>query len=52
MILRYEAIEDAIGRVSSFAQLLFAANRDDPVVGQFYQGIQERVTTIDRKSVV
>ena len=30
MIERYEAIEDGIGRVSSFAQLLFAANRDDP----------------------
>ncbi len=49
MIRRYEAIEDGIGRVSSFAQLLFAANRDDPIVGQFYQGIQERVTTIGTK---
>jgi oligoendopeptidase F len=49
MIERYEAIENGIGRVSSFAQLLFAANRDDPIVGQFYQGIQERVTTIGTK---
>ena len=30
MIERYEAIEDGTGRVFSFAQLLFAANRDDP----------------------
>ena len=46
MIERYEAIEDRIGRVLSFAQLLFAAHRDDPKVGQFYQGVQERVTAI------
>ena len=46
---RYEAIEDRIGRVFSFAQLLFAAHRDDPKVGQFYQGVQERVTAIDTR---
>ena len=46
MIERYEAIEDRIGRILSFAQLLFAAHRDDPKVGQFYQGVQERVTAI------
>ena len=46
LIERYEALEDRIGRVFSFAQLLFAAKRDDPSVGRFYQGVQERVTTI------
>ena len=46
MIDRYEAIEDRIGRVFSFAQLLFAAHRDDPKIGQFYQGVEERVTAI------
>jgi oligoendopeptidase F len=46
LLERYEAIEDRIGRVFSFAQLLFAAHRDDPKVGQFYQGVQERVTAI------
>lgn len=49
MLERYEAIEDRIGRVYSFAQLLFAANRDDANVGRFYQGIQERVTSIGTK---
>jgi oligoendopeptidase F len=49
MLERYEAIEDRIGRVSSFAQLLFAADRDNPMVGRFYQGIQERVTAIGTK---
>ena len=46
MIERYETLEDRIGRVTSFAQLLFAAHRDDPKIGQFYQGVQERVTGI------
>ena len=46
MIRRYEALEDRIGRLFSFAQLLFAADRDNPAVGQFYQGVQERVTAI------
>ncbi len=46
LIERYEAIEDRLGRVFSFAQLLFAAHRDDVRVGQFYQGVQERVTAI------
>jgi oligoendopeptidase F len=46
MIQRYEAIEDRVGRAFSFAQLLFAAHRDDPIIGRFYQGVQERVTAI------
>ncbi len=46
MIARYETIEDGTGRLLSFAQLLFAANRDDAAVGQFYQKIQERITAI------
>ncbi len=46
MIERYEVLEDRIGRVTSFSQLLFAAHRDDPKIGQFYQGVQERATGI------
>lgn len=49
LLERYEAIEDRVGRVYSYAQLLFAANRDDPAVGRFYQGVQERVTAIGTK---
>jgi oligoendopeptidase F len=49
LLERYEALEDRIGRVASFAQLLFAANRDDAEAGRFYQGIQERVTAIGTK---
>ena len=46
MIERYEELEDRLGRAMSYAQLLFAAQRDDATVGRFYQGIQERATTI------
>ena len=46
MIERYEEFEDRLGRAMSYAQLLFAAQRDDATVGRFYQGIQERATTI------
>jgi oligoendopeptidase F len=49
MIERYEALEDRVGRVQSFAQLLFAANRDDPAIGRFFQGVQERATAIGTK---
>ena len=49
MLERYEAIEDETGRIHSFAQLLFAANRDDPAIGRFYQGIQERLTATGTK---
>ena len=42
----YEALDDRLGRIGSFAQLLFAADRDDAEIGRFYQGVQERITTI------
>lgn len=46
MIERYEDLEDRLGRPISYAQLLFAAQRDDAAVGRFYQSVQERATTI------
>jgi oligoendopeptidase F len=42
----YEAIEERLGRVMSFAQLLFSADSTDPAAGKFYQTMAERVTTI------
>ena len=39
-------LEEQLGRVASFAQLLHAADRDDPETGRFYQGVQERVNDI------
>ena len=46
LVESYEALEDRIGRVASYAQLLFAGNREDPAIGRFFQGVQERVTSI------
>ncbi len=45
-IAEYERIQETLGRLSSYAQLLFAADSSDPAVGQFYQTIREQVTAI------
>jgi oligoendopeptidase F len=42
----YEGIEEVLGRVMSFAQLLFSADSTDSSAGKFYQTISERVTDI------
>ena len=49
MIERYEQIEERLGRAMSYAQLLHAANTDDPQIGRFFQTVQERVTEIGTK---
>jgi oligoendopeptidase F len=46
VIAEYERIQEILGRVASYAQLLFAADSSDPSVGQFYQTVNERVTAI------
>ncbi len=43
-IAAYEAIEERLGRLSSYAQLVHAGDMADPEVGRFYQTIQEKVT--------
>jgi oligoendopeptidase F len=45
-IVEYERIEETLGRLSSYAQLLFAGDSTDPAIGQFYQTIREQVTAI------
>lgn len=45
-ITSYERIEEVLGRVMSFAQLLFSGDAQDSENGRFYQTMQERVTTI------
>ncbi|MBX3489057.1 MAG: M3 family oligoendopeptidase [Parvibaculum sp.] len=42
----YEAIEDRLGRLMSFAGLLYAQDNINPVHAKFYGDMQERVTTI------
>ncbi|MDR3520143.1 MAG: M3 family oligoendopeptidase [Acidocella sp.] len=46
-IAAYEHIEERLGRVLSYAQLLFAADSTDPACGKFYQTMSERGTTIN-----
>src|SRR5262245_49560935 len=42
----FEALQDVLGRIMSYAQLVHAGNMMDAAIGQFYQTTQERVTDI------
>ncbi|MGH7042826.1 MAG: M3 family oligoendopeptidase [Acetobacteraceae bacterium] len=42
----YERIDETMGRLASYAQLLFAADSTDAASGRFYQTVMERVTEI------
>ncbi|MFN4284086.1 MAG: M3 family oligoendopeptidase [Alphaproteobacteria bacterium] len=42
----YETIQETLGRIMSYAQLLYAGNVSDPATAQFFQTMQERVTDI------
>jgi oligoendopeptidase F len=46
VIARYEQLEEWLGRAMSYAQLLHAANTEDPEIGRFFQTVQERVNEI------
>ena len=45
-IAGYEKIEEVLGRIMSYAQLLFSGDSTDAALGKFYQTATERVTTI------
>jgi len=45
-IATYERIEEVLGRIMSYAQLVFAGDAQDAANGRFYQTMQERVTAI------
>jgi oligoendopeptidase F len=45
-VAEYEAIQETLARVMSFAQLVYAGDMSDPKVGRFYQSMQERCTAI------
>jgi oligoendopeptidase F len=45
-IAEYERIEEILGRLMSYAQLLFSGDSTDPVIGRFYQTVSERITAI------
>src|SRR5581483_1910089 len=43
-VRRYEAIDDKLGRLVSYASLVYAGNTTDPVRAKFYGDVQERIT--------
>ncbi len=43
---RYEAIEEVLGRIMSYAQLLFSGDSSDALIARFYQSMSEKVTEI------
>ena len=49
LIARYEQIEERLGRAASYAQLLHAANTENPEIGRFFQTVQERATEVGTK---
>ena len=42
----FQAIDEVLGKIMSYAQLLFSADSTDAVAGQFYQSMMERCTSI------
>ena len=45
-IAEYERIDELLGRIMSYAQLLFSSDNSNAIYGQFYQTMNEKVTEI------
>ncbi len=45
-IKEYEALQDVMGRLGSYAQLIYASDMTHPAYAQFYQNISETITNI------
>jgi oligoendopeptidase F len=45
-VRRYEAMEDLLGRLLSYAMLVYTGNTADPNIAKFYGDVQERITAI------
>jgi oligoendopeptidase F len=44
-VKRYEALDDLLGRLISYAGLVYSGNTTDPVRTKFYGDVQDRITT-------
>jgi oligoendopeptidase F len=44
-VKRYEALDDLIGRLISYAGLVYSGDTTDPVRAKFYGDVQDRITT-------
>lgn len=45
-VKRYEAINDALGRIASYGQLLYSFDNQNPVHAKLHGDLMERITTI------
>jgi oligoendopeptidase F len=45
-VIRYEALSDTLGKLGSYAGLLYAADTANPEYAKFYGDIQEKITAI------
>src|SRR6516225_574095 len=50
-VARYEAMQDLMGRIGSYASLYYAQDMADPERGRFSQDVSERLTDIGTKLV-
>jgi oligoendopeptidase F len=48
-VREYEGLSDLMGRIVSYASLLYAADTSDPARQKFFGDIQEKITTISSK---
>ena len=48
-IAEYEAIDEMLGRITSYASLSHATAMDDPEIGRFFQSTHERVNDISAR---
>ena len=48
-IAEFEAIEERIGRLASYAGLIYAGDTSDPARAKFYGDLQDRLTTISTR---
>ncbi len=51
LLSRYDGLSDVLGRVMSFAYLVYARDMNDPESGRFLQTMQERTNDISTKTL-
>jgi oligoendopeptidase F len=45
-VAEYERLQETLGRIMSYAYLVYAGDMSDPEIGRFFQTLQERVNAI------
>ncbi|GLQ06510.1 M3 family oligoendopeptidase [Sneathiella chinensis] len=45
-IAEYEELEEVMGRIMSYAYLVYAGDMSDPDIGKFFQTMQEKITLV------